>query len=155
MAGDPSLDELPRDGKEILGLLKSMGVSAIEPRVLHQLLDFEYRYTAECLQDAEAIAERSLGQRPTVQMAHILLAGELRSAHTFTSPPSYQVLQQLAAEINAQPLPEIKPAFGLRLPPEDDCLLAPNYQLEPPATPSQRAAEDRAGAATPNGNALA
>ena len=24
MAGDPSLDELPRDGKEILGLLKSM-----------------------------------------------------------------------------------------------------------------------------------
>lgn len=82
------------------------------------------------------------------------------SVHKSSSPslPTHrvcQVLQQLAAEINAQPLPEIKPAFGLRLPPEDDCLLAPNYQLEPPATPSQRAAEDRAGAATPNGNALA
>lgn len=54
---------------------------------------------------------------------------------TRTETNSIQVLQQLAAEINAQPYPEIKPHFGLRLPPEEDCLLVPNYQLDP-ATPA-------------------
>ncbi|KAL6772362.1 hypothetical protein ACKKBG_A29925 [Auxenochlorella protothecoides x Auxenochlorella symbiontica] len=124
-------EELPPDGVKIISLLRSMSVTAYEPRVIQQLLDFQYRYTAECLQDAEAIAERSLGPRPEVTMPHVVLATELASAHTFTNPPSLKVLQQLAAEINAQALPEIKPHYGLRLPPEGDCLLAPNYQFDP------------------------
>jgi hypothetical protein len=40
-----------------------------------------------------------------------------------------QVLMQLAERRNAQPLPELKNTFGLRLPPEEDCLLGANYQL--------------------------
>lgn len=40
-----------------------------------------------------------------------------------------QVLMQLADRRNAQPLPELKKTFGLRLPPEEDCLLGANYQL--------------------------
>ena len=36
---------------------------------------------------------------------------------------------QLAERRNAQPLPELKKGFGLRLPPEEDCLLGANYQL--------------------------
>lgn len=40
-----------------------------------------------------------------------------------------QVLMQLAERRNAQPLPELKNVFGLRLPPEEDCLLGANYQL--------------------------
>ena len=36
---------------------------------------------------------------------------------------------QLAERRNAQPLPELKNTFGLRLPPEEDCLLGANYQL--------------------------
>lgn len=40
-----------------------------------------------------------------------------------------QVLMQLAERRNVQPLPEIKKRFGLRLPPEEDCLLGGNYHL--------------------------
>ena len=40
-----------------------------------------------------------------------------------------QVLLALAEQRNRQKLPELGRRFGLRLPPEEDCLLAPNYQL--------------------------
>lgn len=44
-------------------------------------------------------------------------------------PPSLDVLLQLAEARNSAPLPEIKPRHGLKIPPESECLLAPNYQL--------------------------
>ena len=40
-----------------------------------------------------------------------------------------QVLSRLAESRNKQALPEIKLRYGLRLPPEEDCLLGANYQL--------------------------
>ncbi len=54
------------------------------------------------------------------------------SAQTFHSFP-FQVLAALAAKRNAQPLPELGKAHGLRLPPEDACLTAPTWQLPRPA----------------------
>lgn len=36
---------------------------------------------------------------------------------------------QLAERRNVQPLPDLKKGFGLRLPPEEDCLLGAKYQL--------------------------
>lgn len=44
---------------------------------------------------------------------------------------STQVLMDIAEERNKQPLPEIGRRFGLRLPPDEDCLLAPTYRLAP------------------------
>ena len=45
--------------------------------------------------------------------------------------PCLQVLARIAAQHNRRPLPELRQdKHGLRLPPEVDCLLAPNYQLQ-------------------------
>lgn len=44
-----------------------------------------------------------------------------------------QILTALAEKRNAQPLPEIGKAHGLRLPPDDACLTAPTWQLPCPA----------------------
>ena len=44
---------------------------------------------------------------------------------------STQALLALAEARNRQKLPELGRRYGLRLPPDDeDCLLAPNYQLQ-------------------------
>ena len=40
-----------------------------------------------------------------------------------------QVLAELAEQRNRQPLPPLRKRYGLRLPPEEDCLLGANYQL--------------------------
>ena len=71
-----------------------------------------------------------------------------------------QVLLQLATKRNAQPLPEISKRFGLLLPPEDDCLTAPNYNLAPPAVkkpakPHEPAASDAPVASTSGATAEA
>lgn len=39
------------------------------------------------------------------------------------------MLAELAAQRNRQPLPALKVRHGLRLPPEEDCLLGAAYQL--------------------------
>ena len=54
------------------------------------------------------------------------------------------MLLALAEQRNRQKLPELGRRFGLRLPPEEDCLLAPNYQLRRAPV---SAAEDSADAA--------
>jgi hypothetical protein len=46
-----------------------------------------------------------------------------------------QVLSKLAEQYNRRPLPELRQRHGLRLPPEADCLTAPNYQIEGAVAP--------------------
>lgn len=38
-------------------------------------------------------------------------------------------MAKLAAQVNKEEIPEIKVRHGLRIPPESQCLLMPNYQL--------------------------
>ena len=47
-----------------------------------------------------------------------------------TSPPSREVLLEMARAKNATPLPVPKPTCGLRLPPDRHCLTACNYKLK-------------------------
>lgn len=42
---------------------------------------------------------------------------------------------------NKKPLPEIQRRFGLRLPPDEECLLAPNYIFQPETQGTNRGAE--------------
>jgi hypothetical protein len=55
-----------------------------------------------------------------------LLAGRRRPF------PASQLLHELASQYNKQPIPELRQRHGLRLPPEADCLTAPNFQLVRP-----------------------
>jgi hypothetical protein len=52
-----------------------------------------------------------------------------RLAPSHCGPFALQVLAQLAERRNAQPLPEVRRRHGLRLPPEEDCLLGGAYSV--------------------------
>lgn len=60
-----------------------------------------------------------------------MLAIQSRAQHSFTAPPPQHVLLKLADERNKMPLPEWRIKFGLRIPPDNECLLNPSYQLPP------------------------
>ncbi|KAK9823629.1 hypothetical protein WJX72_004340 [[Myrmecia] bisecta] len=133
----------PKDAQLFEEMLESMGVKEHEPRVILQLLDFMYRYVAEVLQDADAYSERCSKRKGELTREDILLAIQAREGlgeawHpdafapvAFTQPPAQNVLNELAARRNKQKLPALGKKAGLRLPPDADCLLAPNYQLQP------------------------
>jgi transcription initiation factor TFIID subunit 9B len=108
-----------------------MGVDAMEPRVARALLDFVHRYTADVLLTAEAFA--AAGDRPAgeVRAADVTLALQTQSASgAFCAPPAVADVAPLAAALNAVPLPPVQRRFGLRLPPEADCLTQPNWQVD-------------------------
>lgn len=128
MSGKPA--DVPKDVAAVNSVLQSMGVEDYDPRVAHQLLDFVYRYVTDVLLDAEAYAEHAGAPVGAVDTESVMIAIQARGVHSFVQPPSQDLTLQLAEEVNAQPLPDIPVKFGLRIPPERDCLVAPNYQLK-------------------------
>jgi Transcription initiation factor IID, 31kD subunit len=63
-----------------------------------------------------------------------------------------QILTALAEKRNAQPLPEIGKAHGLRLPPDDACLMAPTWQLPRPAQAQPQSGSALASGGKPYGS---
>eukprot|EP00884_Botryococcus_braunii_P022416 jgi/Botrbrau1/8859/Bobra.50_2s0016.1 len=124
-------DDLPHNALIVKELLQSMGVENYDPRVLHQLLNFMYRYVSDVLQDADVFARHEGSSKKEIGLGDVMLAIQAREAASFVQPPSLDVLMEMAEVQNKQPLPEIPRRFGLRLPPDEDCLLAPNYILKP------------------------
>ncbi|GBF93480.1 hypothetical protein Rsub_06613 [Raphidocelis subcapitata] len=121
--------DLPADALAVRAVLRSMGAEEAEPRVLAMLLDFVYTYSADVLQDAEAYAA-SAGRPPgSVQLGELALALAARGGGAFAAPPPQEALQRIADEVNAIDLPEFPLRHGLRLPPNDDCLVMPNWEL--------------------------
>lgn len=45
----PGIRTTPRDTAIVTSLLNELGISEYEPRVIHQLLEFTYRYTTDIL----------------------------------------------------------------------------------------------------------
>lgn len=70
----------------------------------------------------------------------------------FVMTVSRQVLTALAEKRNAQPLPELGKAHGLRLPPEDACLTTPTWRLPPPKAMPPSSSAGGASAAMGGGN---
>ncbi|KAL2516413.1 Transcription initiation factor TFIID subunit 9 [Forsythia ovata] len=99
-------DDIPRDAKVVKTLLKSMNVDDYEPRVVHQFLELWYRYVVDVLTDAQSKVNFS-----------------------FSQPPPREVLLELARNRNKIPLPKSIVGPGIPLPPEQDTLISPNYQL--------------------------
>lgn len=81
-AGD---DNLPRDAKTIIAMLKSMGVDSYEPSVVHQFLEIYYRNAMDLLMDAKTYSNHAGKAR--VDYADVMLAIKSKSYFSFTPPP--------------------------------------------------------------------
>ncbi|GCC36482.1 transcription initiation factor TFIID subunit 9 [Chiloscyllium plagiosum] len=119
---------VPRDAQVMAQILKDMGVSEYEPRVINQMLEFTYRYVTTILEDAKIYSSHA--KKASVDADDVRLAIQCRMDHSFTSPPPRDFLLEIARQKNQNPLPLIKPYAGPRLPPDRYCLTAPNYKLK-------------------------
>ncbi|XP_011482136.1 transcription initiation factor TFIID subunit 9 isoform X1 [Oryzias latipes] len=119
---------LPKDAQVMIQILKDMGITEYEPRVINQMLEFTYRYVTTIIEDAKIYATHA--KKSTVDADDIKLAIQCRMDQSFTSPPPRDFLLEVARQKNQTPLPLIKPYCGPRLPPDRYCLTAPNYRLK-------------------------
>jgi len=128
-------DNLPPTARAIALLLASTPtVQDSQPGVLHQLLEFSYRYTAQVLSDALVYAEHA-GRSGKVEMEDVVLAVQARVGWEFGGRVPKEYVLSLAAQTNAAPLPAVPEVFGIRLPPASDCLTAVDFDLVPNKPP--------------------
>uniref|UniRef100_A0A3B4BA51 Uncharacterized protein n=1 Tax=Periophthalmus magnuspinnatus TaxID=409849 RepID=A0A3B4BA51_9GOBI len=119
---------LPKDAQVMMQILKDMGITEYEPRVINQMLEFTYRYVTTIIEDAKIYSTHA--KKSTVDADDVRLAIQCRMDQSFTSPPPRDFLLEVARQKNQTPLPLIKPYTGPRLPPDRYCLTAPNYRLK-------------------------
>ncbi|KAG7249120.1 hypothetical protein CRUP_018787 [Coryphaenoides rupestris] len=119
---------LPKDAQVMIQILKDMGITEYEPRVINQMLEFTYRYVTTIIEDAKIYATHA--KKSIVDAEDIKLAIQCRMDQSFTSPPPRDFLLEVARQKNQTPLPLIKPYTGPRLPPDRYCLTAPNYRIK-------------------------
>ncbi|XP_048745485.1 transcription initiation factor TFIID subunit 9B-like [Ostrea edulis] len=117
----------PRDAQVMAAILKEMGVTEYEPRVVNVMLEFVYRYVTDVLEDAKVYSNHA--NKKSLDAEDIKLAVQCRMDHSYTSPPPRDLLMEISKHKNSQVLPLIKPYTGLRLPPDRYCLSAPNYKM--------------------------
>jgi len=123
---------MPRDAHVVLSVLKSMGVEECDDRVVHQLLEFMYRYVGEVLGDASAYAGHA--DRSTLELDDVKLAMQARVNFAFAQPPPREVQLELSSARNRVPLPGLgaaKTSGGgiVALPPSDRTLSQRNFQV--------------------------
>ncbi|KAL3616691.1 Transcription initiation factor TFIID subunit 9 [Castilleja foliolosa] len=137
---DGGEEEIPRDAMVIKELLKSMSVEDYEPRVVNQFLELLYRYVADVLTDAHVYSEHA--SKSTVDSDDVKLAIQSKVNFSFSQPPPREVLLELARSRNKVPLPKSIAGAGIPLPPEQDTLISPNYQLAIPRRQISQPAEE-------------
>lgn len=114
--GNTQTKHIPKDAQVIMSIMKEVGITDYEPRVVNQLLEFTYRYVTSVLDDARVFANHA--KKKTIDLDDVRLAVQMQLDKSFTSPPPREVLLELARVKNVNPLPLIKPHCGLRLPPD-------------------------------------
>ena len=119
---------MPKDAQVMAAVLRDMGVTEYEPKVVSQLLEFSYRYVTDVLEDARAVSNHA--RKKAVDLEDVRLAVRMHAEQNVTSPPSREVLLDVARAKNSTPLPIPKPTCGLRLPPDRHCLTACNYRIK-------------------------
>ncbi|MFH4982778.1 hypothetical protein AB6A40_009487 [Gnathostoma spinigerum] len=117
---------VPRDAQVMQAMLREMGVTDFEPRVVSQLLEFAYRYTTEILEDARSISEHA--GKKQIDESDVQFAVDNASCSWRSLRPDRQLMIELAEQKNVIPLPPIRVNFGLRLPNDRFCLVQPNVQ---------------------------
>ncbi|XP_035585200.1 transcription initiation factor TFIID subunit 9-like [Zalophus californianus] len=119
---------MSKDAQMMAQILKDMGITEYEPRVINQMLEFAFRYVTTILDDAKIYSSHA--KKATVDADDVRLAIQCRADQSFTSPPPRDFLLDIARQRNQTPLPLIKPYSDPRLPPDRYCLTAPNYRLK-------------------------
>jgi len=130
-------------------ILRDMGINDFDPRVVNQMLEFSYRYVTNILDDSRMYSQHA--KKKAIDIEDVKLAVQMQTDQNFTSPPPREVLLDLARYKNAIQLPLIKPAVGLRLPPDRHCLTACNYKLKDKSKPTTSFQYGKAGGAPPFG----
>ncbi|XP_057301533.1 transcription initiation factor TFIID subunit 9B-like [Hydractinia symbiolongicarpus] len=118
----------PKDALVMAAILKEMGVTEFEPRVINQMAEFAYRYITDVVEDARVYSFHA--NRKNVNIDDIKLAVSQKLDHSFTSPPPREFLLDIARSKNSLPLPLIADRSGIRLPPERYCLTSNNYKTK-------------------------
>ncbi|CAF2056003.1 unnamed protein product [Brassica oleracea] len=92
----------------------------MEPRVLNQFLELWYRYVVQVM-----------SANPPSTVTDVKLAIQSKVSFRFSQPPprEVEILLELTAGRNKIPLPKSIAGPSVPLPPEQDTLLSPNYQL--------------------------
>ncbi|WWC66781.1 uncharacterized protein I206_100686 [Kwoniella pini CBS 10737] len=125
----------PRDGRLISLILASKGIQDTDERVIHQLLDFAHRYTADVLTSAQSLsdhASRTGSNLNKIEKEDIELAIQLRKRYEFFEAPPRDYLATLSHELNSQPLPILPESFDLiKLPPIHQRLGEVNFNIIP------------------------
>lgn len=141
---DDSDAKRPRDTRLIHMILASNGVTAYQPRLPLQLLDFAYRYTSSTLQDALHLTSEGYGTAPpatgaknaasndlgaiTFQSLRLSIASRTHYQFSPSMPKEYYLDQ--AAERNRVALPTVGRDWGVRMPPEQYCLTGAGWGLK-------------------------
>ncbi|WVR03542.1 hypothetical protein IAU60_000534 [Kwoniella sp. DSM 27419] len=125
----------PRDGRLISLIMASKGIDDADERVIHQLLDFSHRYTADVLQSAQSLADHAARSGPgsnRIEKEDVELAIQMRKRYEFFEAPPRDYLATMAHELNSHPLPILPESFDLvRLPPPHQRLAEVNFDIVP------------------------
>lgn len=119
---------LPKDGQVMVAIMKDMGITEYEPKVINQLLEFSYRYVTNVLEDSKVLCNHA--GKKSIDIDDVKLAVQMYSDQNMTTAPSREMLLEQARVKNQQPLPVPRPTCGLRLPPDRHCFMACNYRLK-------------------------
>ncbi|KAL7421131.1 Transcription initiation factor TFIID subunit 9 [Cryptotrichosporon argae] len=137
---------IPRDGRLISLICASKGIADIDERVIHQLLDFAHRYTADVLQSAQSLADhaaRTGPQAARIEKEDVELAIQMRRRNEFFEPPPRDYLASLAHDLNSHPLPLLPESFDIiRLPPAHQRVTEVNFDIVPTALTAAHVAAD-------------
>ncbi|TCD66823.1 Transcription initiation factor TFIID subunit 9 [Steccherinum ochraceum] len=135
MSRSNSTDNLPPTARAIALLLASTpGVQDAQPGVLHQLLEFSYRYSTQVLSDSLVYAEHA-GRAGKIEMDDVVLAVQARVGWEFGGRVPKEYTLSLASQTNSIPLPSVPEVFGVRLPPASECLTSVDFNLVPNKPP--------------------
>eukprot|EP00727_Mastigamoeba_balamuthi_P004689 m51a1_g14218 putative tata binding protein associated factor subunit 21 (160) ;mRNA; f:184436-185081 len=132
-------DLTPRDYKAVGAILRAMGAEQFQPRVPVQLLEFVHRYSMSVLMDATDFAAHRAPEEesPDISIDDLRLAIRARLSYSFQYPTPRDLMLQHASATNSMPMPVPPMLPGLCLPPEDQQLTSPNWQLVPAVAPAQ------------------
>ncbi|WVQ76223.1 hypothetical protein IAR50_005888 [Cryptococcus sp. DSM 104548] len=130
-----TVPNIPRDGRLISLILASKGIEDADERVIHQLLDFSARYTADVLSCSQVLSDhaaRTGTSSNRIEKDDVELAIKMRKLYEFFEAPPRDYLATLAHELNSHPLPILPETFDLiRLPPPHQRLAEVNFDIVP------------------------
>jgi len=118
---------VPKDAQVIQAILRELGVTDYEPRIVHQMLEFVYRYVSKVVEEAHSLSQYA--KKKQIDAEDVKLAVQLHVEKCFTVPPPRDLLVDIAKAKNSQSLPNIKSHNGPRIPPDRFSLISANYKL--------------------------